>query len=148
MGMVVVTGATGFVGSNLVGHLLRTRQTVDLLCLGRDQRKLGDLADEDRGVAVMRADAMDSTFVDSVAGSIGNRPVDCVVHLASHLTSPSDDVDRGLETLRVNALGTVSVWRLVERLLTATDVGGFIQVSSILAYGHPVPAARYRGFSS
>ena len=137
MGVIVITGATGFVGTNLVAHLLRVRPTVEILCLGRNARKLDALADADHRVVAARADVLNPTFAETVAVALGDRPVDCIVHLASQLTSPNDDIDRAVETLRVNGLGTVAVWRLVERLLKAGGVSSVVHASSILVYGHP-----------
>lgn len=142
-GVIVIAGATGFVGTNMVAHIRRVRPTAEIVCLGRNERKLDALADADHRVMAAQADVVDPAFAETAAAVVGDRPVDCLVHLASRLTSPGDDVDRGVEALRVNGLGTVAVWRLVERLLKAGGVASVIHTSSILAYGHagraPVP---------
>jgi dTDP-glucose 4,6-dehydratase len=136
MGLIILTGATGFVGINLVAHLHRFRPGAEILCLGRDERKLAALSTMGYGVETAQADLGDPAFADKVGKLVGNRPVDCLVHLASRLTSPADDIEHVVDGLRVNGLGTVAVWKLIERLLTRGGIASVVHVSSILVYGH------------
>jgi nucleoside-diphosphate-sugar epimerase len=135
MGVVLVTGVTGFVGRNLVRHLEALDPRPDIVGVGRNMDRLDELAETSARFEAVAADLTDPEAIDRIATAVGGRTVDGVVHLASRVTSPRDDVEECVELLESNGLGTIAVWRLVERLTAVTTVSSVVHASSILVYG-------------
>ena len=120
---VLVTGATGFVGSHLAAHLARRGD--DVRCLVRRPAEAGWLAA--LGVRVV-AGALDDagSLQAAVAG------VDVVYHLAGLTAAGSER-----EFLAVNAEGTA---RLLEAAAAARPAPArFVHVSSLAAVGPTEP---------
>ncbi|MEA2827462.1 MAG: hypothetical protein QOG43_1901 [Actinomycetota bacterium] len=93
---VLVTGATGFIGSHVVRELLRRDHTVDVLV--RPAARFDRLRDEIGRIAVWPVDLLDGPQVDSVVASIG---ADAAIHLAWYAEPGSylRDVPRNLASL-------------------------------------------------
>jgi len=115
---VLVTGATGFIGLNLLAHLEGSdREPVAMVRASSSTRRLPD------GVETVEGDLSDP---DSLAAAMDG--VDCVVHLAAAVYDPG-------QMAGTNVAGTE---RLVEAAREA-DVDRFVFISTIGA--HPeVPA--------
>ena len=75
---VLVTGATGFLGSNVVRKFLED-PAVDVTIVARKQSKLWRVSDVMHRVRIIEADLNDSLNLDEAFNS--GRP-ECVVHLA------------------------------------------------------------------
>jgi dTDP-glucose 4,6-dehydratase len=124
MSDVVVTGGCGFVGSHLVGRLLDEGHhvtVVDTNVTGPRSNLIG--MDDNVRLRVIRQD------VESVK-SFGTPEV--IYHLASP-ASPVDYLDMPIQTLRVNALGTLNV--LEEAVVKGCRV---VIASTSEVYGDPL----------
>jgi nucleoside-diphosphate-sugar epimerase len=115
-----VTGATGFVGLNLVEHLREAGWQV--IALRRQQSDLGPLADW--GVETVEGDITD---LRSLRAGLP-QSVDAVFHLAGN-TSLWTRLRS--EQMRVNVKGT----RNIVRAALDARAGVLVHVSSIVAYG-------------
>lgn len=121
---VLVTGASGFVGNNLVRFLLSQGHSVNLLLrTGYAGWRLKDIAGD---VRIHIADLLDSGAVSRAVDHV--RP-DWVFHLAAHgAYSLQTDLTRILET---NIMGTVN---LVQACLR-TGFQAFVNTGSSSEYG-------------
>ncbi len=113
--MLLVTGATGFVGSNLVPALVKKGYEVRALCRSHD-----DADSLPKGVDICIGDV-------TKPGTLGSalRGVDTVIHLAG-MVSYSESKEA---LFRVNAIGTKNL------LAECRDVKRFILSSSVSVYG-------------
>ncbi len=129
--VVLVTGGSGFIGSNFVRFLLSTEENVevinfDLLTYAGNLRNNEDVA-EDKRYRFVRGDIADEAQVSAVFS--GNR-IDTVVNFAAET-----HVDRSIEDaapfVRTNVVGT-------QRLLDHArrhQVSRFVQISTDEVYG-------------
>jgi dTDP-glucose 4,6-dehydratase len=136
---VLITGGCGFIGSNLVRHLLRTRNDVevvnlDCLTYAGNLESLSDLEGDPR-LHFVRGDICSADLVKDL---LARHRIEAVMHLAAE-----SHVDRsilGPEVFcRTNALGTAT-------LLEAARRGGvrrFVQVSTDEVYGSLGPTGRF-----
>jgi len=125
----LVTGGAGFVGSNLVRHILTTRPDVDVLNVDAltyagNLESLADLEDDPRHV-FLHGDICDGALMANAMSG-----VDVVLHLAAE-----SHVDRSILSdapfVRTNVVGT-------HTLLAAAMAAGvrrFVQVSTDEVYG-------------
>jgi UDP-glucose 4-epimerase len=96
MNRVLVTGATGFIGTHLIGALRRAGASVAALDL--DVSKAGTPAD---GVDWIQGDIFDAARLASAA-----RGADTVIHLVAKTHDFSEGEDREDEYRRINVAGT------------------------------------------
>jgi len=132
-GRVLVTGATGFVGRNVILSLLRRGKTVvgfsadavagfsppALVCEAGDFVEVtGDVRDRDRLVEILRS-----------------YNVDQVIHLAAITPSGSDEVRLAQAAMDINVGGTAAVTQAV----IECGIRQFVLASSVAVYGggHP-----------
>lgn len=120
----LVTGATGFVGSHLVDHLLTCGDEVTVLA--RSPARAAGLAA--RGVRVVEGDLHDLAALREAA-----RGQDVVYHVAALVGAPTE-----AELLRANREGTMHLVRAVEEVAPSAR---FVLVSSLAAAG---PSSRGR----
>lgn len=126
---VLVTGATGLVGSWLVGRLLHAG--ADVVCLVRDwvpQAKLFSARTVDR-VRVVRGDVRDRECVERC---LGEYEVDTVFHLAAQ-TIVGTANRNPVSTFESNILGT---WNMLEACRRSPAVKCIVVASSDKAYGN------------
>jgi len=97
---ILVTGGAGFVGSNLVRHLLADGHNLKILdnfSTGRRENLVGLVLE------IIEGDILDP---DAVSHAV--RDVEAVVHLAAH-TGVIPSIERPAEDMRVNVVGTLNV---------------------------------------
>jgi nucleoside-diphosphate-sugar epimerase len=127
MKRILVTGATGFIGSRLVTEL-RSRG-VAVTAAVRNETRLPEpirtVRIDDVGPATSWSEALEGC--------------DCVIHLAARVHMMRDaSVDPLLEYRRVNVGGTVNLAKQAE----AAGVGRFVFISSIKVNGDTSPSGR------
>jgi len=127
----LVTGAAGFIGSNLVQELLGLGQSV----VGLDNLTTGYRANLDAAVALAGPDAGSFRFIEGDIRTLGDchaacEGVDLVLHHAAQVSVPGSIADPIL-SMRVNVEGFVNV------LMAARDgsVRRIVYASSSAVYG-------------
>ncbi|MFO0809287.1 MAG: NAD(P)-dependent oxidoreductase [Gemmataceae bacterium] len=135
---VLITGGYGCIGSWIVRNLLSRGDSVFVLDLREDTRRLRLIAAEE-DVARVRFLPGDVTEQVSVQKAIDNNGVDHVIHLAG-LQVPTCRADPILGA-KVNVLGTLAVFEAVR--LAGTRIKRLVYASSAAVYGPP--DAYYQG---
>ena len=126
---IVVTGGAGFIGSNFVRHLLRTRDDVEIVNLDKltyagNLENLRDLEDDPR-YSFVNGDICDTGVVRSaLAGA------DAVVNFAAE-THVDRSISEPQDFIRTDVLGTHTLLEAVREL----GVGRYLQVSTDEVYG-------------
>jgi CDP-glucose 4,6-dehydratase len=125
---VLLTGATGLLGSSLVRQLIEVRASV--VCLVRDWVPQSELVRSGllERVRVVRGDVLDQALLERV---LGEYEVDTVLHLAAQ-TIVSIANRNPIATLDVNIRGT---WCLLEAARRSPRVRQIVVASSDKAYG-------------
>ncbi|MDD4627959.1 MAG: GDP-mannose 4,6-dehydratase [Candidatus Peribacteraceae bacterium] len=125
---VLVTGATGLVGSWLVKALLKEHAQV--VCIVRDWVPGSDLVRSHavEQATVVRGDICDQTFLERV---LGEYEIDTVFHLAAQTIVPIANRN-ALSTFESNVRGT---WLLLEACHRSPCVKQIVMASSDKAYG-------------
>lgn len=127
---VLVTGASGFIGANLVRALLRSG--ADVHALTRPESSLRRLAEVIPRLTLHR---MDLAEAEAVQGCIKSVQPQVILHLAATPGHPARFPDRA-EALRTSVVGT---FNLLSASAPLSDCR-FVHVGSWLEYG-PKPAA-------
>ncbi|MDG2240319.1 MAG: dTDP-glucose 4,6-dehydratase [Longimicrobiales bacterium] len=125
----LVTGGAGFIGSNLVRHLLAAEADVEIVVLDAltyagNLESLTDVSSDER-YRFVRGDICDPEIVQGVMTGI-----DTVFHLAAE-SHVDRSIQAGMPFVRTNVMGT-------QVLLAAAleeGVGRFVQVSTDEVYG-------------
>lgn len=120
MSRIVITGATGFIGTYVTKHLLA--QGYDVIALTNSGKM--DMWSE--GPTTVKADICDEGFVKKASQAIGRCRT--VVHLAADIHVPGDG-----RTIQVNCLGTYHVTELANEL----KADKLIYMSSVPVIGKP-----------
>ena len=141
---VLVTGAAGFIGSNLVHLLARERPlwkitALDLLTYAGNLKNLssviGDYSEEHGGVNFVKIDITD---VVAISDLFGREKFDLVFHLAAE-----SHVDRsimsGMEFVKTNVMGT----QVLLDAARASNVGRFVHISTDEVYGSLGPTGAF-----
>lgn len=130
---LLITGATGLIGSNLVNALLyygeQTQNPPRVLAFVRNEEKargmfVRQLAEHGDRLAIVNGDICQPVSV--------SEPVDYIIHAASETASRAF-VQRPVETIRTAVMGT---WNMLE-LAREKQVSGFLYLSSMEVYGTP-----------
>ncbi len=127
-GTVIVTGAAGFIGSNLVDLLLSRGYDV----IGIDNFRTGsreNLAEaiKSRQFQLIEADVSDDSLINRV-----KEKVDTVFHLAA-VSSVKQSLEDPIFVNRVNVAGTLNVFEMARR----SDARRIVFSSSAAVYGDP-----------
>jgi dTDP-glucose 4,6-dehydratase len=137
---VLVTGAAGFIGSNLVHVLARQRpqwqiKALDLLTYAGNLKNLSPVMDDSGGVSFVKADITDSKTISEL---FAKERFDIVFHLAAE-----SHVDRsimsGLEFVRTNVVGT----QVLLDAARANNVKRFVHISTDEVYGSLGPTGAF-----
>lgn len=119
--MIIITGATGFIGSNIAADL-NSKGRTDLLLVD-------DLGNQGKWKNIAKRrflDLVDYRELDQLLARV-DQPADAVFHMGANSSTTSTDGD---ELLRVNLHATMAWWRW------CTDTGTpFIYASSAATYG-------------
>lgn len=99
--MIVVTGATGYIGGYLVDELFKER--FDVMAVGRS--KAGEEYDKSKGIPFTQLDITKQESFDKLP----KEGVDMIVHLAALIPERATPKTTGRDYLMVNALGTYNV---------------------------------------
>lgn len=128
---VLVTGATGLVGSWLVKSLLSVN--ANIICLVRDWIPQSELVQSNilETVNVVRGDVRDQALLERILGEF---EVDTVIHLAAQ-TIVTIANRNPVSTFESNIAGT---WRLLEACRLSPAVKQIVIASSDKAYGDQI----------
>lgn len=124
---VLVTGATGMLGSHVVRELLARGEEPVALSARGDPRLLGAVRDQ---VRLERCDIRDA---DGIARVIERAGVEIVIHLAALM--PAACRERPAEAVEVNVAATAGLYAAAARAAVAR----FVYASSKSAYGPELP---------
>lgn len=125
--LVLVTGATGFVGSHLVEHLAHNTGW-RIVGISRSLRHGADLRRASPGLELRAADLNEAGSIDALMGEL--KP-DGVIHLAGQPLEPVSWADPAA-TFRLNVIGQINLFEamLKANIRPRTVIGG-----SALMYG-------------
>ncbi|MBX3727721.1 MAG: dTDP-glucose 4,6-dehydratase [Candidatus Sumerlaeia bacterium] len=132
---LLVTGGAGFIGSNLVRHLVRTRPgdrvvNVDKLTYAGNLRSLADV-ESAPNYRFVRGDITDVALMTRL---LAEESIDAVVHLAAE-----SHVDRSIlgpeEFLRTNVMGTFALLEAARATWRDGRRGRFLHVSTDEVFG-------------
>lgn len=132
---IIVTGGSGFIGSNLVRHLLERSGDVDVynvdaLTYAADQRNLADIESDPRYHFVH----LDITNREGVRDAFTEIRPDGVYHLAAE--SHVDNSIRGPEQFMLtNVIGTFNLLEEARQLWGNNSANRFLHVSTDEVYG-------------
>ena len=131
MKTVLVTGASGFIGCNLVGALLNDKNYKLILT---DKNGPGDGLSElyDTQNQLITFYDLDITNSESVFNIFKKHKIDTCVHLAG-LVNVGDSIKHPDKTMHVNVNGTINILDACSQ--NHTD--NFVFASSAAVYGHP-----------
>jgi dTDP-glucose 4,6-dehydratase len=134
-GRILVTGGAGFIGSNLVRHLLESLPagrvvTLDALTYAGSRDNLADLTGADRHLFI-HGDICDQGLVAEILREHG---IDTVVHLAAE-----SHVDRSIEGpapfVQTNVIGTYTLLEMARRAWGDSTTRRFLHVSTDEVFG-------------
>jgi nucleoside-diphosphate-sugar epimerase len=127
--VVLVTGATGFIGSHLVEALLRRGAAVRILARPRTPEPHGALGNLSAAV-IGQIDVRHGSVVEPEALRTSVRGAGCVFHLAALMSVPYS-YEHPSEVLEVNARGTLNALMAARE----AEVERVIVISSSEVYG-------------
>jgi dTDP-glucose 4,6-dehydratase len=127
----LVTGAAGFIGSNLVHHLVETRRGVDVVALD-SLSYAGNLANlepllGEKAITFEKADITDAGVIDAL---FAKHRFDLVYHLAAE-SHVDRSIHSAMEFVRTNVLGT----QVLLDAAKGSAVSTFVHVSTDEVYG-------------
>ncbi|CAG0995433.1 MAG: GDP-mannose 4,6-dehydratase [Candidatus Methanoperedens sp.] len=121
--LVLVTGATGFVGPYLVKELLGSKALIKVLSMN----KTGNLTGIEDKITLVRGNIMDPGSLENVM-----QDVDIVFHLAA-VSNVNYAIAHPKETFGTNATGTLNMLEEARK----NKVSKFVYISSSHVYGPP-----------
>jgi len=127
---IVVTGGAGYVGFSLIRHLANRPDVAAITVLDNlSRRNYALFVSGNHGdvpVEFRQADILDGLSLDAAFA-----PADAVVHLAGHVSTPSDDATAHVYD-QINNWGSAQVVRSVER---SPSVRRVLYLSTFAVYG-------------
>ncbi|MFC2105270.1 NAD-dependent epimerase/dehydratase family protein [Candidatus Bipolaricaulota bacterium] len=130
---VLVTGGTGFVGSNIVGQLASQGREVIVLDVTAPDAQLEKFWANDR--ARIRFVRGDVSCVNDIEEAVQGTTVKDIVHAAHRPAMPSDPSEGLQQLVRGSVLGTINMLDIARSL---PSVERFVYISSANIYG-PTP---------
>lgn len=125
---VLITGATGFIGSYLICALLKKNEDSDLgvrvIALVRNEQRARSLFEDYKG------DALSFMVQDVCQALPTDKKADFIIHCASN-AAPREYSLYPVETMKTNFIGTLNLLDYAK----SVDAEGFLYVSTIEVYG-------------
>lgn len=136
---VLVTGAAGFIGSNLVHLLIEKRPAWELHALDL-LTYAGNLANLERPLrdGKVQFHKLDISSVDGLQGLFAAHQFDLILHLAAE-THVDRSIFKAVDFVRTNVLGT----QLLVNAVLAQKRGRFVHISTDEVYGSLGPTGRF-----
>lgn len=125
---ILVTGADGFVGSNLCHFLIDKNTELTAFVKKSSTQKLNNIADIKKDIKILYGDLRD---FDTMINTTKN--IDIIYHLGAQSHVP-DSVKEPISTFKINALGTLNCLEAARK----NDVEFFINAGSDKIYGDPI----------
>lgn len=126
---LLVTGATGLIGSNIIKYLLQQKKIgCKIMAFVRNADKAKRIFENDTdNIELIVGDVTDSKCINSI-----NEKVDYIIHAAS-FTSSKQFVENPVEVIETSINGTLNLLELARK----NNVRGFVYTSSMEVYGTP-----------
>jgi dTDP-glucose 4,6-dehydratase len=136
---VLVTGAAGFIGSNLVHLLLEKRPEWELHALDL-LTYAGNLANLERPLrdGTVQFHKLDISAANDLQGFFAAHQFDLILHLAAE-THVDRSIFKAVDFVRTNVLGT----QLLVNAVLAQKRGRFVHISTDEVYGSLGPTGRF-----
>ncbi len=131
MKTVLVTGAGGFIGSNLVRALLSDKN-YDLILTDKNGPRNDVSKEYDTQSQLIKFYNLDITNRESAFDIFKNHKIDTCVHLAA-LVNVEDSIKDPTKTMDVNVKGTINILDACSH----NHIDNFVFASSAAVYGHP-----------
>jgi len=131
MKTVLVTGAGGFIGSNLVRSLLSDKN-YDLILTDKNGPRNDLFEAYDTQSPRIKFYDLDITKRESAFDIFKNHKIDTCVHLAA-LVNVEDSIKNPNKTMDVNVKGTINILEACSH----NNIDNFVFASSAAVYGHP-----------
>jgi len=125
---ILVTGATGFIGSHLCKELLQRGHTVFGLSYSRNIRNIKSLVNK-KNFYLLTGDIEDVNFLFDI---FNKNEIKIIFHLAAKLLH-DHDLDNPFTYFNINARGTLNLLDAAYR----NDIEKFIYASSMSVYSEP-----------
>ena len=125
---VLITGGYGFIGSNLVRHIVEKKLAKGIFVLDRLSenpekiQRLKDIANKTKTINI------DIRNISSIENEL--KDIDIIFHQAAFVSVP-ESIKRPSETIETNVLGTVKLLDLCRK----NDIERFVLASSAAVYG-------------
>lgn len=131
---LLITGATGYIGSMLIKHLLRNKNSIEIVAPVRDIAKACDMLPD--GVKYYEIDFLDNLLGDAswITQRIFDR-YDYIIHCAC-VTSSSEMITRPVETTASILKITENILKIAGRCKKSGSLKSMVFLSSMEVYGH------------
>lgn len=106
---VLVTGATGEIGSPLVERIVSASDTNKVYLIGRHIKRsttISDLIEKGR-IKFFKCDLRSPKAVSKIRNYLINEEIDVLIHLASHISTSKDVIKDAPDAIQLNILGSV-----------------------------------------
>ena len=125
---VLITGGYGFIGSNLVRHIVEKKLAKNVFVLDRlseNPEKIQRLKDIAQEIKTINIDIRNLSSVENEL-----KDIDIIFHQAAFVSVP-ESIKRPSETIETNVLGTVKLLEMCRK----NDIERFVLASSAAVYG-------------
>lgn len=121
---VLVTGATGYIGSFCVRSLLASKYNIKVIALARNEDKAKQMYDTNQNLKILVQDINAPVTTDE--------KIDYIIHTAG-VTASKDFVEKPVETIWTSVNGTRNILELAKEKKCL----GVVYISSLEIYGIP-----------